>query len=116
MADASTEQCPALPEYVYNLLRTIANDAGFENFEYKWIVFHQGSNVGDGFLGQLVFVTLRSGVGDVSDLKLLCKLMPVSAETREEMNVIELFKRECFFYQTVFPEFEKFQTLKGWKV
>lgn len=108
-----------LPQYVRDLLNNIALDAGFFD---SCVNLSAGSNQDDGFFGSLVAVSITSKRNtdcngndstEKETLHLLCKLMPGTMETRSEMNMIELFKREAFFYQKVFPEFEKFQSRKG---
>lgn len=108
---------PVLPQYVRDLLVKIAVDAGFRGFESNSIDLKAGSNQDDGFFGSLVAVTIdgdrNNDTDHIEPLHLLCKMIPGSQESRNEMNMIEIFKREAFFYQKVFPAFAEFQISKG---
>lgn len=113
---------PVLPQYVRDLLSKIAIDAGFQDIENSCVDLRAGSNQDDGFYGNLIAVTISgkrnsdcngNDTNKKETLHLLCKLMPGTAKSRDEMNMIEIFKREAFFYQKVFPAFDEFQTSKG---
>lgn len=108
MASESTETNINVPDYIRCFLLSIANKLGLHsdiNLSFK-----PGSNIGDGVLGSITSVTISSLNSD--DVHLVYKAMPESKETRDELNLVDLFKREVFFYQNVFPIFDQFQLSK----
>lgn len=119
MADSDIKMQKKLivPLYVRNLLEKIAIDEGFANIENSCIDLKAGSNQDDGFFGSLVAVTIgnnnNSDKSEKQVLHLLCKMIPGNQAARDEMNMVEMFKREAFFYQKVFPAFDEFQKAKG---
>lgn len=109
-----------LPLYIADIIRKIAIQKGFRHFDESCVDLHAGSNQDDGLYGSLIAVKISEkrgwkdiGLARREPLHLLCKMMPGSLETRDEMNMVEMFKREAFFYQKVVPAFEHFQEVRG---
>lgn len=105
-----------LPEYLVPILKRIAKKEGFVNFTTD---VGSGSNVGDNFAGELLKAVIsgkqkqKDGKEIESKLNLLCKLAPANAQRRKEFLADFLFGREAYFYNTVAPEFVRFQQEKG---
>lgn len=104
-----------LPEYVHDLLNTIAKSEGFTEptFEFK-----SGTNPGENWSGILTSITVRgrrltNNTPEPDDLHLLCKLPPSNAARRQEFRSIQFFEREVYVYNHVLPLFANFQKERG---
>lgn len=107
-----------LPQYIVNLLDTIAQHEGFTNHKYE---VEPGTKHGDNFIAVLTAIKLsgdRVQCGKIiSDtLHLLCKTVPQSKERRETFRSIKAFEREIFTYTRILPLFTEFQREKGLSV
>lgn len=102
-----------IPEYVEKAINDIATSQAFANIS---LALSRGCKLGDGFVGEIIKVTV-SGTQNHSDdskLVLIVKLPPDSKIRREALGM-KLFKREVFIYNHVLPVFAKFQQDKGLK-
>ena len=90
-------------------LEKVALSEGFRNYELK--VDH-GSAIGDGFVGLIYKATIQEIDSD-KKLDVVLKCPPFSKARRDDFKAMELFKREVFVYNEVFPEFVKFQKEKN---
>lgn len=106
-----------LPEYINSMLRDIARDEGFHEYQ---LIAESGSNHGDNIHGVMVAVKLtgkRAAVGDqmanAETLHLMCKMAPASKACRDSFQSALLFKREIDLYTRVLPAFVTFQREKG---
>lgn len=107
----SENGCESLPDYLIELLDSIAKKEGFESFTYS---ISAGSNHGDGFLAAMKRITVsgkRNGSDD--ELSLIFKLMPSSAARREQFNSTKVFSREVTMYNKVLKLMNDFQIEKG---
>lgn len=101
----------ALPDYLIELLDSIAKKEGFESYKHS---ISAGSNHGDGFLAAMKRITVtgkRNGRDD--ELSLIFKLMPTSAARREQFNSSKVFGREVTMYNKVLKLMNDFQVEKG---
>ena len=76
------------------------------------------SEKGDGYMGDVVFVTAE-GTGDDNSKKkydLVLKCSKKSQALRDSSPVKQIFLNEIYMYQTVFPYFIQFQKENGVKV
>lgn len=70
------------------------------------------SSKGDGYLGEVTFVKVLTGIGreEEKTYNLVIKSAKKSDEFRRKTPIKECFEREMFMYSKVFPEFRKLQT------
>ncbi|XP_062552390.1 uncharacterized protein LOC134217611 [Armigeres subalbatus] len=106
MADQSVFE--KLPEYIQTGLKKVAVDQGFTDGAYRF-EFEDGSNKGDGFMGELFKVFIRENGRE--ELVVLCKTLP-KHEIRKRYT-ISMFHREVAAYNEVLPLIKKFQVDKG---
>lgn len=108
-----------LPNFVADHLRTIAQAEGFAD---GYAVKHEaGSSVGDGFMATLLSVKLvgdrrkkpSSGVAELDELALICKLKPANAEFVKNFASDAIFSREVHMYKTILPALLNFQAEHG---
>ncbi|XP_056634081.1 uncharacterized protein LOC130443460 [Diorhabda sublineata] len=92
-----------LTEKQQNLIRKIANENDIENFQ---LTKTPGSLRGDNFLGILTAITLYN---KQKTLNLILKTAHQNEAFRKAAPVHEMFDREIYMYNKVFPEFEKYQ-------
>lgn len=102
-----------LPDFLIELLDTIARKEGFENASFA---VRESSNHSNGFSGPInrihvVVLGERNGVDD--ELSLICKLMPSSEEHRELFDLVKVFRREAFMHREVLTLMNDFQIEKG---
>nr|XP_049462801.1 uncharacterized protein LOC125906714 [Anopheles coluzzii] len=97
----------SLPEYIAAGLKEVAQEQGFTEGLYR-LESESGSNMGDGFVGQLLKVFIREAD---RELVVLCKLLPES-EMRKQQG-IPLFDRETEAYMQILPLLTKFQDEKA---
>lgn len=99
-----------LPDRVLQALENIAIGKGYQNFK---INIKEGSQHGDGFVGDIFKATISDGISDNQSI-LVCKVPPES-QVRRQMMGMALFKREVEVYNEVLPAFKEFQDSKGLK-
>lgn len=92
-------------DYIREGLDKVAQAEGFVTYD---IAVDHGSTIGDGFVGQILKVTIQEQ-NDSKSLRVLAKIPPESKARREQMGVMRLFKREVYVYNVVLPEFIEFQ-------
>ncbi|XP_037051940.1 uncharacterized oxidoreductase dhs-27-like [Bradysia coprophila] len=105
-----------VPTYAIDALNRIAQDEGFTNYA---ISYDRGSNLGDGFVAEIVRAKIKGsqlvkGVQEDSELVLVLKLPPENKIRREQMGM-NVFEREVTVYNEILPMFQKFQLDKGLK-
>lgn len=105
-----------VPLYAINALHRIAQEEGFTNYV---IDYDRGSNLGDGFVAEIVRAKINGtqlvkGVQEDSELVLVLKLPPENKARREQMGM-NVFEREVVVYNEILPMFQKFQQDKGLK-
>lgn len=102
-----------LPIFVRESLDAVAKNEGFTDFALQ---LEPGANIGDGFVGLMLRVTIKGKKNDKEEeLKVLCKIPPMNKIRREQFNSIEIFSREILMYNNVLPFLKKFQESKGIK-
>lgn len=94
-----------LTDYMKESMDKVAISEGFTNYELK---VDQGSAVGDGFVGKIYKVTIEE-IGFFKKLDLVIKFPP---DNRNAFGAMDLFQREVFVYNELFPELVKFQNEK----
>lgn len=105
-----------IPEYLLTLLNEIAVKEQFKEYSIKSTT---GSNIGDGFQGVMLRVSIEgqrktsSDKHDVSTAKLslICKIPPMS-EFRRQMSK-GVFQKEVYTYDKILPALVKFQEEKA---
>lgn len=97
-----------LTDYIRESLEKVAVSEGFKNYEFK---ADQSSTVGDGSIGLIYKATILEIDSD-KKLDVVVKFPPVSQERRNDFGAMELFEREVYVYNEVFPELMKFQQEK----
>ncbi|XP_050070020.1 uncharacterized oxidoreductase dhs-27-like [Anopheles maculipalpis] len=97
----------SFPDYILAGLEEVAREQGFTEGMYRF-ESESGSNMGDGFVGQLVKVFIRE---EGRELIVLCKLLPEN-ELRKQQGV-PLFDRESEAYMEILPLLMNFQRERG---
>uniref|UniRef100_A0A182K9B0 CHK kinase-like domain-containing protein n=1 Tax=Anopheles christyi TaxID=43041 RepID=A0A182K9B0_9DIPT len=97
----------SLPDYISAGLEEVAREQGFTEGLFRFET-ESGSNMGDGFVGELLKVFIREAD---RELVVLCKLLPES-EMRKQQG-IALFDRETDLYMKVLPLLLNFQQEKA---
>ncbi|XP_052890998.1 uncharacterized oxidoreductase dhs-27-like [Anopheles moucheti] len=97
----------SFPDYILVGLEEIAREQGFSDGLYRF-ESESGSNMGDGFVGQILKVFIREAN---RELVVLCKLLPEN-EMRKQQGV-PLFDRESEAYMQILPLLLKFQSEKA---
>lgn len=100
-----------LTDYMRDSIDKVALAEGFRNYE---ININHGSSVGDGFVGVMVKATIQEKDSD-KKLSIVLKMPPKNQAVRKDFGAMDLFKREVYIYNEVFPEFMKFQREEGIK-
>lgn len=98
-----------VPTFIQIILDRVAVEQGFEDYG---IECKNGSRVGDGFMSEIISVTITERNSD-KKLQIVCKLAPQNKNRRKEFISDLAFGREVFFYGTVVPMFVKYQTEKN---
>lgn len=100
-----------VPVYITEFINKIADREGFTDYS---ITHSAGSNVGDGFLGDLLRFKINGKQNNVlSTLSLICKMPSPNLLRRVEFNTDLTFGREIFLYDYVLPYFVQFQKENG---
>lgn len=92
-----------LTDVQYELLRKIAKENGFNDFELEEI---PPSSKGDNYLGEILGIIIRD---HEKELELFMKLYPQNDNFRKALPVQEIFGKEVLLYEKVLPQFAKFQ-------
>lgn len=95
-----------LPQYVKNLLQSIAKENGFSDYS---IEINHSSKPNKGVAGELFRLQICENNNESKKLELICKVAPNNAEYRKQFCINELFKCEALFYNKLMPAFAKFQ-------
>lgn len=98
-----------LPKYIQALLDRIIKENNFRSYTLE---LKQGSQVGDGFTGELLSISIVEN-GSYKKLDIVCKTAPLNANRRKQFLSDVLFDRESYFYSKVMPTFAKFQDEKN---
>lgn len=99
------------------LLAHLNNIAKAERFQDYTLDHEPGSKHGEGFMSDMVAVTVRGmrksadGVTSTDSLSLICKLLPNSDARAQQCKM--LFEREVQIYRDILPQLRQFQTDKG---
>lgn len=95
-------------------LRSVAVEEGFETYT---IECQPGSNIGDGFVGIVIKVTIKGTKTDNNEheLSVLCKVQHASKARREQFNSFIMFQREVALYKDYLPALSRFQKELGLK-
>lgn len=93
-------------DYIRKSLDKVAENEGFRNYEF---ITDHGSSIGDGFIGILMKVTIQEKDQEGKSLTVLAKIPPQNKMRRENMQSMNLFKREIFMYNVFLPEMVEFQ-------
>lgn len=100
-----------VPSYVKELINKIADREGFTNYS---ITNSAGSNLGDGFMGDLLRFKINGKRNNVvSSLSLICKMPSPNLLRREQFNTDVTFAREIYLYEYLLPYFIEFQKEHG---
>lgn len=105
-----------IPEYVRELLHSIAKTEGFYNDHTLNV--KPGCNQGDGFLSVVTSVTIsgqrvKNNIRTNDQLYLVCKSAPENETMREGFDSIVQFKREACMYGKILPILADFEREKG---
>jgi Ecdysteroid kinase-like family len=106
-----------LREFLVPTINELAKAEGFE--DGFTVTTEKASNVGDGFMGLLLRVTVVGArkVGDesvgTSKFAVVVKMPPDSPNIREQFRAIPIFEREALFYTKYCPMMEQFQHDRG---
>ncbi|XP_055538992.1 uncharacterized protein LOC129726393 [Wyeomyia smithii] len=109
-----------LPKFALERIAQIASERGFLPDAYQ-IDCSSGSKVGDGYIAQIVRVTIEGDrledgvVRHHERFSLICKFPFEDRQQREQFNSMLLFEREVYVYREVFPELERLQLEHGLK-
>lgn len=92
-------------DYIRACLDKVAIAQGFKNYD---LIVDHGSSAGDGFVGTILTFTIKEKDSD-KILTVLAKIPPASKARREQLKILNLFRRESFIYNVMLPEFVAFQ-------
>lgn len=100
-----------LPEYLLHQLQRIASDHKFVTYKIEQ---DDGSKHGDGFMAEMVSVTITDQTHNSKEdpVRLICKLLPTNPARRNLFSAVRLFEREVYMYNIVLPLFFAFQARK----
>lgn len=121
-------QPTGIPPFLLPHFARIAHDEGLAA-DYR-LEYEQGAKPGDGFMSDLFAITLvgrrrdadnggdsSSSSSSSSDLPLrvalVCKVQPLNAVRKEQLNSVAMFEREVLFYQRFYPLVERLQRDHG---
>lgn len=96
--------CNVIPPQVYETLKKVTKE-DIENFE---IIIHDANKKGEGFLGDIVFITLK-GKRSNKVFDLVVKQAFTGQTIRDNHPIREVFINEIYFYTQVWTRFNKFQ-------
>ncbi|XP_018566835.1 uncharacterized protein LOC108907579 [Anoplophora glabripennis] len=96
--------CSVVPPQVYETLKKVI-EGNIENFE---IVVHDANKKGEGFLGEVVFVTLENKQSN-EVINLVVKQAFTKQSIRDVGPIREAFMNEIYFYDQVWKRLNKFQ-------
>jgi hypothetical protein len=105
-----------LHDFLVPEINELANAEGFEDFTLD---VSQAANVGDGFMGLLLRVSIEGSrqidgaLVENSKLSVVVKMPPDSPERREQFKAIPIFEREALFYSKFYPMLVQFQHDRG---
>lgn len=104
-----------IPNFVIDELEKVAKNEGLIDYEIQQ---EPGSKHGEGFMAKMLAVTLigKKYIGDqltVTELHLMCKLLPENLDRREMFDSSSIFENEIYFYNKVLRAFEQFQCDKN---
>ncbi|XP_018566809.1 uncharacterized protein LOC108907555 [Anoplophora glabripennis] len=96
--------CSVVPSQVHEVLKNVVK-GDIENFE---VVIHDANKKGDGFLGDMVFITLKNKQSEeVFDL--VVKQAFTKQTVRDTNPIRQVFMNEIYFYTKVWTRLNKFQ-------
>ncbi|VEN34660.1 unnamed protein product [Callosobruchus maculatus] len=103
-----------MDDQIKSWLQGLPERQGFARYEIKRTGV-TGKN--EGYIGDIVFVTVTGFTKDKRDkrLDLVIKVSKDNQYLRENFIIVTAFKQEIHFYDKVLPEFERFQNEKGVK-
>ncbi|KAJ8931402.1 hypothetical protein NQ314_015689 [Rhamnusium bicolor] len=96
-----------LSEEHNKLIEDIALRQGLSNFDLET---NSGSIKGDGYLGIITTADIKNGK---NKLNLILKSAQDNEELRKMAPVRDIYLREIYLYNKIFPEFDKFQRENG---
>lgn len=91
-----------------SLLEEVAQKLGFTSFSK--VEFKEGTVKGDNYLGNINKAKVVSNDGNV--LNLVIKLALQGEQVRKQMPVRDVYLREIFMYETIFPAFKQIESEK----
>lgn len=98
-----------LPNYIQVLVEQIIKENNFQDF---FLEIKKGSQVGEGFSGELTSISISENGSD-KRLDIVIKTAPTNAIRRKEFLTNETFHNESTFYTKLMPNFAKFQNEKN---
>lgn len=89
------------------ILETLKNvvKESIENFE---VTLHDGNKKGEGFLGKIIFVSLRNKKHD-QEFHFIVKQAFTNRSVREMHPIRSVYINEIYFYSQIWPQLNKFQ-------
>lgn len=95
-----------MSDYMKKSLQQVAANEGFKDYN---LILDHGSEMGDGFVGDIFRVTIEE-VQNGEFLQVIVKVPSGNQTRRIEFKSMQLFEREIFIYNVLLPEFVKFQS------
>lgn len=101
-----------LSDFVKNAFSTVAKEEGFIKYDLK---IKPGANIGDGYMGLMLRVTIEGTKSNdkIEKLNVIAKIPPLSKERRVFFNTNSIFEREILVYSEYIPALVKYQKSKG---
>ncbi|XP_018566834.1 uncharacterized protein LOC108907578 [Anoplophora glabripennis] len=96
--------CSVVSPEIYETLKEVVKE-DIQNFE---IVIHDGNKKGDGFLGDMVFVTMENKQSHEA-IHLVVKQAFLNRSARDTVPIRQVFINEIYFYTKVWTRLNKFQ-------
>lgn len=92
-----------LTEESLTLIKTIADNYKIQNYQ---VDFDSSSSKGENYLGTIIRANIRN---EETKLSVILKVAPTNESFRINTRVRDIFLREIYMYETIFPAFENFQ-------
>lgn len=96
--------CTVVPPQIYETLKEVVT-GDLDNFE---VVIHDPNKKGDGYLGEVVFITLENKQSN-EVLDLVVKQAFVTQNVTDNSLIRQVFMNEIYFYTQIWTRLNKFQ-------
>lgn len=99
-----------ISNFMIECFHKVAIKEGFKDYNYH---VNTGSNIGDGYVGNILKIEIKENGTDAKSLSLLLKVPLSNKARRETMKMMNLFQREILVYNVILPKFMMMQKEKN---